>query len=299
MTTIGIIGAGEVGAAVAKAVISLGYKVVIANSRGPETLTALVGELGPSARAATAAEAAKAGDFAVIAVPLKLTNNMPVDELAGKIVLDTNNYMIWRDGNYPIVDSGEKTIYELRQEHLPTSKVVQAFTHIQAPRLGTIARPAGAPDRIAVPISSNYPEAVAFVADLFDRLGFDTVDNSPLSEAWRSAPGQPAWVALNHQYPDGADREAPSFNRTLASALFRRCIGAWQLPQGRGRTWGFTNARRLLGREFSSRTERHAKAICRYRPSDLHPTVRYCRISLRRGFRSRGLSFSIVVYAIQ
>ncbi len=199
MTTIGIIGAGEIGSEVARAVIAHGYKVVIANSRGPETLKGLIDELGPSARAETAAEAAAAGDFVVIAVPLKLVNNMPVDALAGKIVLDTNNYMIWRDGNYPAIDSGEKTVYELRQEQLPTSKVVQAFTHIQAPRITTASRPAGAPDRIAVPISSNFPEAIALVARLFDQLGFDTVDNSPLSEAWRSAPGQPAWTALNHQ----------------------------------------------------------------------------------------------------
>ena len=199
MTTIGIIGAGEVGTAIAQAAIRLGYDVVIANSRGPETLKRLIDQLGPSARAGSAAEAAAAADFAVIAVPLKLVNNMPVEELAGKIVLDTNNYMIWRDGNYPQIDSGEKTIYELRQEQLPTSKIVQAFSHIQAPHMAARARPAGASDRIAVPISSNYPEAVTLVADLLDRIGFDAVDNSPLSEAWRSAPGQPAWVALNHQ----------------------------------------------------------------------------------------------------
>ncbi len=199
MKTIGIIGTGEVGTAIAQAAIRLGYEVVIANSRGPETLKGLVDQLGPSARAGTASEAAAAGDFAVIAVPLKLVNNMPVAELAGKIVLDTNNYMIWRDGNYPQVDSGEKTIYELRQEQLPTSRIVQAFSHIQAPHMAARARPAGAPDRIAVPISSNHPEAVALVADLLDRIGFDTVDNSPLREAWRSAPGQPAWVALNQQ----------------------------------------------------------------------------------------------------
>jgi len=199
MTTIGIIGAGEVGTAIAQAAIRLGYKVVIANSRGPDTLKELIDQLGPSARAATAAEAAAAGCFTVIAVPLKLVNDMPVNELAGKIVLDTNNYMTWRDGNYRQVDNGEKTIYELRQEHLPTSKVVQAFTHIQAPHMAARARPPGAPDRIAVPISSNHPDAVALVADFLDRIGFDTVDNSPLSEAWRSAPGQPAWVALNQQ----------------------------------------------------------------------------------------------------
>ena len=199
MTTIGIIGAGEIGTHVAIATIKLGYNVVIANSRGPETLKSLVAQLGSSARAATAAEAAEAGDFAVVAVALKRENTMPVNELAGKIVLDTNNYMIWRDGHYPEIDSGAKTVYEMRQEQLPTSKVVQAFTHIQAPRILTAARPAGDPRRIAVPISSNFPDAIALVAELFDRIGFDTVNNSPLSEAWRSAPGQPAWVALNHQ----------------------------------------------------------------------------------------------------
>ena len=198
-TTVGIIGAGEVGSEVARAMISLGYQVVIANSRGPESLQSLVRSLGPSARGATAAQAAAVGDFVVIAVPLKLINNMPVDELAGKIVLDTNNYMIWRDGNYPAIDSGEKTVYELRQEQLPTSRVVQAFTHIQAPRIMSAGLPAGSRRRIAFPISSNFPEAVAFVAELFDQLGYDTVDNSPLSEAWRTAPGQPAWRNLNHQ----------------------------------------------------------------------------------------------------
>jgi predicted dinucleotide-binding enzyme len=71
MTTIGIIGAGEVGSQIARAAIAHGYRIVIANSRGPETLKNLIEELGPSARAATAADAAAAGDFVVVAVPLK------------------------------------------------------------------------------------------------------------------------------------------------------------------------------------------------------------------------------------
>jgi predicted dinucleotide-binding enzyme len=78
METIGIIGAGEVGSQIARAAVRQGYKVVIANSRGPETLGDLVSELGPSARAATAAEAAESGDFVVITVPLSLKNDMPV-----------------------------------------------------------------------------------------------------------------------------------------------------------------------------------------------------------------------------
>ncbi|MFK4076986.1 NADPH-dependent F420 reductase [Ectopseudomonas khazarica] len=94
MTTIGIIGAGEVGSQIARAAIANGYQIVIANSRGPDTLKDLIDELGPSARAATAAEAAAQSDFVVIAVPLKRVNDMPTAELAGKVVIDTNNYMI-------------------------------------------------------------------------------------------------------------------------------------------------------------------------------------------------------------
>ncbi|MEU5826854.1 NADPH-dependent F420 reductase [Micromonospora tulbaghiae] len=199
MTTIGIIGAGEVGSQLARAAVAAGYAVVIANSRGPHTLTDLVAELGPPARAAYAAEAAAAGDFAIVAVPLKVVNDMPVEELAGKVVLDTNNYMVWRDGNIPVLDSGEKTVHEVRQEQLPTSKVAKAFTHIQAPRLLTSARPAGAPDRLALSVSSDHPEAVDLVTRLYDRFGFDTVDNSPLSESWRTGPGQPAWIRHAHQ----------------------------------------------------------------------------------------------------
>lgn len=199
MTVIGIIGAGEVGSQIARAAIANGYDVVIANSRGPETLRDLIDELGPSARAATAAGAAAAGEFAVVAVPLKVVNDMPADELAGKVVLDTNNYMVWRDGHIPVIDSGEKTVHELRQEHLPRSKVVKAFTHIQAPRITTAGLPAGAPGRLALSASSDFPEAVELVTRLYDQFGFDTVDNSPLSESWRSGPGQPAWLAHEHQ----------------------------------------------------------------------------------------------------
>lgn len=193
MKTIGIIGAGEVGRQIARAAIACGYSVAVANSRGPEALRDLIDELGPAARAETAAGAAAAGDVVVVAVPLKLVNDMPASALAGKIVLDTNNYMAWRDGDFPVVDSGEKTVHELRQEQLPGAKVVKAFTHIQAPRITTWGQPNGTPGRLALSTSSDYPEAVEFVTRLYDQFGFDTVDHSPLSESWRSAPGQPAW----------------------------------------------------------------------------------------------------------
>ncbi|MGN9813639.1 NADPH-dependent F420 reductase [Micromonospora sp. BQ11] len=203
MTTIGIIGAGEVGSQLARAAIAEGYDVVIANSRGPETLRALIAELGPSARAAYAADAAAAADFAILAYPYKPSDTLPVEELAGKVVLDTNNYMVWRDGHHPDIDSGHKTEHELRQEQLPKSKIAKAFTHVQAPSLFRLARPAGAPDRRALVVSSDHPEAVALVTRFYDQLGYDTVDNSPLSESWRSTPGTPMW----RHHVDGQSRQ--------------------------------------------------------------------------------------------
>jgi predicted dinucleotide-binding enzyme len=190
---IGILGVGELGSQLARAAVANQCQVVIANSRSPETLKELVAELGSAARAASAAEAAAAADFAIISFPYKRHNELPVEELAGKIVLDTNNYMAWRDGNFPEVDSGRKTVHELRQEQLPTSKLAKAFTHIQGPSLFRFARPAGDPDRSALAVSSDHPEAVELVTRLYDQFGYDAVDNSPLSESWRSEPGTPMW----------------------------------------------------------------------------------------------------------
>lgn len=202
VTTIGIIGAGEVGSQLARAALANGYVVVLANSRGPETLAHLVARLGPGASAASAPDAAAAGDFAVLAMPLTGVDRLQVEELADKVVLDTNNYMVWRDGHIPAIDSGEKTEHELRQEQLPASRIAKAFTHIQAPALLAAGRPAGDPDRLALSVSSDFPDAVTLVTRLYDQFGFDTVDNSPLRESWRTAPGQPAWKRHAHQNRD-------------------------------------------------------------------------------------------------
>ena len=135
ITTIGLIGAGHIGSQLARLSIASGYDVVISNSRGPETLSALVEELGPKARAATAEEAAKAGDLVIVTIPLKAYESVPVEPLAGKIVIDTNNYYPQRDGNIAELDSKSTTSAALLQKHLPTSKVVKAFNHIEAAKL--------------------------------------------------------------------------------------------------------------------------------------------------------------------
>ncbi|UEJ81313.1 NADPH-dependent F420 reductase [Brachybacterium halotolerans subsp. kimchii] len=194
MTTLGIIGAGNIGSQVARAALTAGYDVVIANSRGPETLADLVSELGDGARAATAAEAGEAGDVVVVTVPLKAIDQIPVEPLAGKIVLDTNNYYPGRDGQIPALDAGETTTSQMLQEHLPTSKVVKAFNHIPAADITTDVAPAGTPDRRALAVSSDDAEALAFATKLYDEIGFDAVDVSPLSESWRVERDRPAYV---------------------------------------------------------------------------------------------------------
>jgi predicted dinucleotide-binding enzyme len=214
MTTFGIIGAGHIGSQLARVVIAQGHDVVIANSRGPETLTALVDELGPRARAATAAEAADAAEVAIVTVPLKALNEIPVEPLAGKIVLDTNNYYFERDGRIAVLDRGEATVSGLLQEHLPTSKVVKAFNHIMASDITADGSPAGTPGRRALATSSDFPEAATFVSALYDATGFDAVDASPLSESWRFERDQPAYVVAQ----TAAELEANLAKATRAGA---------------------------------------------------------------------------------
>jgi predicted dinucleotide-binding enzyme len=182
----GLIGAGNIGSQLARLAVAHGYDVVISNSRGPETLTALVAELGPQhARAATVVEAAKAGDLVVVTIPLKHYRTVPAEPLAGKIVIDTNNYYPQRDGRIPELDNESTTTSELLQAHLPSSKVVKAFNHIHAAQLTTDGRPAGTKDRRALVIAGDDLGAKATVTRLLDEFGFDVVDAGPLKEGWR------------------------------------------------------------------------------------------------------------------
>jgi predicted dinucleotide-binding enzyme len=209
MSTIGLIGAGHIGSQVARLAVEHGYDVVISNSRGPETLADLVAELGARARAATPAEAAAAGDIVVVTVPLKNYRSVPVAPLAGKIVIDTNNYYPERDGQIPALDNEETTTSELLQAHLPSSRVVKAFNHIYASQLTTDGRPADATDRRALAIAGDDTAAKAAVTRLLDEFGFDTVDIGPLSESWRIQRDTPGY---------GPRRNATQLREDLAAA---------------------------------------------------------------------------------
>ena len=177
----------------ARGLVDRGYEVVISNSRGPQTLEALAADLGPNATAGTTADAAT-GDFVIVTVPLKAYKTVPVEPLAGKIVLDTNNYYWERDGRITALDEKRATTTGLLQEHLPSSKVVKAFNHIGSSEILTDGSPAGTPGRRALATASDDPDAVAFVTALYDAFGFDTVDIGSVAESWRVERDQPAYV---------------------------------------------------------------------------------------------------------
>ena len=194
VNTIGLIGAGHIGSQVARAAIASGYHVVISNSRGPETLTDLVSELGSQARAGTAQEAATAGDLVVVAIPFKAIVDVPAEPLAGKVVIDTNNYYPRRDGNTAALDDERITSSELLQARLPGAHVVKAFNHIHARQITTDGTPPGTRNRRALAISGDDQDAKARVGELIDGFGFDVVDAGPLAESWRYQPGKPGYV---------------------------------------------------------------------------------------------------------
>lgn len=198
MATIGIIGAGHIGSNVARAALAHGHEVVISNSRGPDTLADLIAELGPGATAATAEDAAAAGEFAVVAVPLKNYAEVPVEPLAGKLVIDANNYYPQRDGQIPELDDESTTVSELLQAHLPTSHVIKAFNNIMAADIPADGTPAGTPDRRALPIAGDDADAKLRVAALLDEFGYDALDVGPLAEGWRFQRDTPAYVSRSN-----------------------------------------------------------------------------------------------------
>ena len=224
MTTIGSIGSGNIGGTVARLAVAAGYDVVLSNSRGPDTLADLVAELGPRARAGTAADAAQAGDIVVVSIPLRAYPTVPVEPLAGKVVLDTNNYYPQRDGHIAELDDHQATSSELLQRHLPGSHVVKVFNNIHFRHLLQLASPAGSADRSALLIAGDDDAVKATAARFLDAIGYDAVDAGPLSESWRFEPDTPAYGLpyLGPEKLSGPGRPAGAAELQQALAKARR-----------------------------------------------------------------------------
>jgi 8-hydroxy-5-deazaflavin:NADPH oxidoreductase len=207
---IGIIGAGMIGGTLARRLTALGHEVVIANSRGPETLSEVAEETG--ARAVTAREAAQNGEVVVVTIPEIAVRDLPADLFEGVsedvVVVDTGNYYPrHRDGRIEEIEAGlPESRWVERQLGRP---VVKAFNNIYFKSLLEKGRPAGAPDRIALPVSGDRERDKSIVLRLIEELGFDGVDAGGLDESWRQQPGTPVYAA---------DLEGKGMRRALAEA---------------------------------------------------------------------------------
>jgi predicted dinucleotide-binding enzyme len=225
MTTLGIIGSGNIGTAIARLAVAAGIDVVIANSRGPESLADLIDELGPHATAGTIDEIARSGETVLLSVPTSAYAKLPEGLLSGKTVLDTGNYYPSRDGRIPELDSGQYTQLELVQQTLPGAVLVKAFNNILAHHIPELARPSGSPDRSALPIAGDNTDALNTAAVLIDRLGFDTVNAGAATQTWRFEPEAAAYTQIYLSDPTVSPQEftstpgAPVSKETLQAAL--------------------------------------------------------------------------------
>lgn len=184
---IGIIGAGNIGGNAALLFAKAGHEIAIANSRGPETLSDLVSEIGENAKAVTAEEAVKFGEIVMVSIPLGKIGELPSDGLDGKIVIDSNNYYPDRDGQIEELDSDEKTSSELLAEHLAGAKIVKAFNTIYFEHLKTQGNTdLEIEQRRVIFVAGDDKEAKKTVAKLIEEIGFAAYDTGNLREGGKN-----------------------------------------------------------------------------------------------------------------
>jgi predicted dinucleotide-binding enzyme len=227
---IGFIGAGELGGTLARHLTRLGHQVSIANSRGPESLTALAAEIG--ATPVSVVDAVKA-EIVVISIPTKAVADLPRELFANvpsRVVIDTGNYHPeLRDGRIDAIDQGMLDSQWVAQQI--GRPVVKAFNNIFAKSLLEKGVPRGTTGRIALSVFGDSLDAKAAVLRLVDDLGFDPVDGGDLDNSWRQQPGTPAYcrdfeaTALRRALTEAARSRIAEY-RTEEEARIRRYIAA-------------------------------------------------------------------------
>ncbi|MGW0501212.1 NADPH-dependent F420 reductase [Streptomyces sp. NPDC003007] len=216
---IGIIGAGNIGGNLTRRLTALGHDVSVANSRGPETLTALAEETG--ATPVTVGEAARGAEVVVVTVPLKAVPDLPAglfDGAAdGLAVIDTGNYYPrQRDGRIAGIEGDGLTESRWTERRIG-HPVVKAFNGTYAQDILDRPLPAGDPGRMALPVAGDDEAAKRKVRELIDALGFDTVDAGGLDDSWRQQPGTPVYglrggvEAVTKALAEASPERAPDF----------------------------------------------------------------------------------------
>lgn len=188
---IGIIGSGYVGSTLAGHLTALGHKVIIANSRGPESLAEVAEKTG--ATAVGVEQAASAKDIVIVAVPPTALQKLPIAILSASkaTIVDAGNYYPSRDGENPELEGG-LTDSEWTAKVLG-HPVTKAFNNILSTSLASKSMPEGSPDRIAISVAGDQEEHKQILQALINEMGFDAIDGGSLSESWRQEPGTPAY----------------------------------------------------------------------------------------------------------
>jgi predicted dinucleotide-binding enzyme len=187
--SLGIVGAGKIGTAVARAAVAAGYDVAISGSGPAERIELIVEVLAPGAHAVTTGEVVQHADLIVLAVPMHRFRDLPRDLFAGKILVDAMNYWEAIDGFDEELATAPNGTSNVVQEHFASALVVKSLNHLGYFKFAEGSRPRGAPGRLALAAAGNDPVAVAAVMQLIDRLGFDAVDAGPLTAGLDLQPG--------------------------------------------------------------------------------------------------------------
>ncbi|MBD8732946.1 NAD(P)-binding domain-containing protein [Pseudomonas sp. CFBP 13710] len=226
---IGILGTGNIGKTLVVRLSEAGHDVKVANSRGPDSIAPEL--LASGARAVTTEDALVDVEVVILSIPLNrlpgiapLIASLPAET----VVIDTSNYYPFRDQKIDAIQRGQvESLWVTEQLGRPIAK---AWNAIGSASLAKKGKPAGAADRIAIPVSADRDRDRDVTMSLVNDTGLDAVYAGPLADSWRQQPGAPVYCTdLSNAEIEpalkAAERERLPKRRDLGVAVMQERLG--------------------------------------------------------------------------